>query len=874
MTKKKKTRSSKSKKNVKQTARRVTKRDRQAKVPNPRDGKATHGSADNTPDPASAKVLKGGSARRSKRVAKTQLEPGDLRWTCPPLSPGSRQPSLSSLLGQDRPVAAMRTGLSLYAQGYNIFVSGTVGSGRTRLVTDLIRRLKPAGQLVSDRVFVSNFHEPNRPKLITVPRGEGPRFRDEMRELVLTIQATLQSALRSRTHRVSHDLVVRTAGEREKRLMAALNRQAEKAGFRVVQFPGANGGMMADIYPLFENEAVNPEAFRELVSQGRVSNARYLKLRGLRDNLMERLEEVTERLLRAAHDTDEELGRMDAQVAGHMLKGLLRRFSNSWDNAEVDAFLEGLRDYILKDLGRWVEDISKGEVGDYELGEGELTPPAPPAPSPSQVPSPRGEPVRILGVEVHVVKTSQSDECPVVLETHPTYSNLFGVVEPARDGHIPSVAQVHPGSLLRSDGGYLILRLAELMGEPGVWTQLKRALKVGRVEIREFDPNSGVTSGTLHPEAVPINLKVILIGEPGNYETLAVEDMQFLQTFKVHAEFDTVLPMNKGNMRRYADLLDWFRRREGLLPFNAEANATVVEHGARVAGRRDRLTARFGELADLAREASHLSSLAKATQVTREHVLAALAARMYRSDLGRDIVERDFKDGYLLIQTKGEVVGQINAMTVIESDALLFGKPSRVTVATGVGQGDRAGVVNIEREAELSGPLHDKGVMILHGYLLDQFAGDGPLSLQAAICFEQTYGGVDGDSASGAELCALLSSLAEIPIRQSFGVTGAINQRGQVQAVSAVNEKIEGFFRLCKRRGLDGSQGVIFPKVNVVDLMLDHEVVQAVADGKFQVHAVDHIDQMLELLTGETCAKVRAATAERLRTFRGWAGGG
>lgn len=867
MTNKKKAKSKKSAKQ--QTARAITKR------PRPPQGKSPDGAGNKLPhigrdqDRGSAKVLKGGSARQTARTAKTQLQAKDLRWTCPPIAPGSRQPSLSSLLGQDRPVAAMRTGLSLYAQGYNIFVTGTIGSGRTRLITDLIRKLKPAGQLVPDRVFVSNFHEPNRPCLVTVPRGRGPQFRDQMRELVLTIQETLQSALRSRTHRVSHDLVMSAAEEREKRLMAALNRQAEKEGFRVVQFPGSNGAMMADIYPLFENEAVNPEAFRDLVKQGRVSNAKYLKLRVRRDKLMERLEEVTERLLRAGQETDEELRLIDRQVAGHLLKGLLRRFSNAWDNAEVNAFLQGLREYILHDLDRWVVDSTLADPPELEAGEDQVPASAPLSPS---SPSPRGEPVRILGVEVHVVKTSSSDKCPVVLETHPTYSNLFGVVEPAKDGHVPSVAQVHPGSLLRSDGGYLILRLAELMGEPGVWSQLKRALKVGRVEIREFDPHSGVTSGTLHPEAVPINLKVILIGEPGNYETLTIEDSQFLQTFKVHAEFDTVLPATKGNMRRYADLLDWFRRREGLLPFNSEANAVVVEYGARLSGRRDRLSARFGELADLAREASHLAGLAGDPLVTRQHVLDALAAQVYRSDLGREIVERDFKDGYLLIQTKGQVVGQINALTVIESDALLFGKPSRITVATGVGQAARAGVVNIEREAELSGPLHDKGVMILHGYLLDQFAGVGPLNLQAAICFEQTYGGVDGDSASGAELCALLSSLAQLPIRQGFGVTGAINQRGQIQAISAVNEKIEGFFRLCKRAGLDGSQGVIIPKANVSDMMLDAEVVEAVTEGKFQVHAVDHIDQMLEILTGESSARVRTAVADRLRDFRELAG--
>ena len=766
---------------------------------------------------------------------------------------------------------AIETGLSLYASGYNIFVSGTMGSGRTRLISDLIRKFKPAGKLVPDRVFVSNFREPNRPRLITLDRGAGPRFRDEMRELVVAIQEGLQGALRSRTHRVSHDLVLRAAEEREKRLMAALNRQAEREGCAVVQFPGANGGTMADIYPVIDGEPVNPEACRDLVGQGKLTHTRYRSLLSRRDKLMDRLEEVTERLLRIGQEADGELRRMDQQVAGHVLRSHLRNFAKRWDNDEVTEFLVQLREHVLEDVDRWVaaepipesDDVSAPSTPEPEGGLSPLA--SPPV-------SPRGEPVRFNGVEVHVVKTSSDDECPVVLETHPTYSNLFGVVEPSRDGHVPSLAQVHPGSLLRADGGYLILRLSELLGEPGVWTQLKRALKVGCVEIREFDSNAGVASGTLQPEAVPITLKVILIGEPGAHETLAIEDSQFLQTFKVHAEFDTVLPATRGNRRRYADLLDWFRRQEGLAPFSADAAAAVVEFGARLAGRKDRLSARYGELADLAREASHLCQREGGRTVTRAHIEAAQQARTYRIDLPRECMERDFRDGYLLMATKGRAVGQVNALTVIESDSILFGKPSRVTVATGVGPTQRAGVINIERESDLSGPLHDKGVMILSGYLLQHFANEGPLNLQATICFEQTYGGVDGDSASAAELCALLSSLTQIPLAQGFGVTGAINQHGEVQAVSGVNEKIEGFFRLCRSRSGRGDQGVILPRANVPDLMLDPEVVAAVRAGEFRIHAVESVDEMIELLTARPVVEVRAAAAQRLRQFRGVVG--
>ncbi len=837
------------------------------------------------PDSSTARVVGLRPTRHSKSVReRTLLAPSALRWSCPPISSGSRKHGISTLLGQDRPIAAFRTGLALYAPGYNIFVTGMPGSGRTRLVTDLIRRLKPTGKLVEDRVFVSNFRQPNRPRLITLPRGEGPNFRDDMHELVHVLQETLGSVIRSRTHRVSHDLVLRSAEEREKRLMAALDRQAKKDGLSVVQFPGSGGGMMADIYPIYEGEAVNLEAFRDLVAQGQVSNTKYLRLRAKRDKLMDRLEEVTERLLRISHDTDEELRRMDRHVAIHVLRSHLRSFGRRWNHDEVTEFLDSLQEYILLDLDRWVTGDPRHDAEDHLPDDSTQPPPPeglpqppppeglPQPPYPTPPPAGRGEPVRFLGVEVHVIKTSDGDECPVVLETHPTYSNLFGVVEQSRDGHTPSLGQLHPGSILRSDGGYLILRLSELMSEPGVWTQLKRAVKVGRVEIREFDPNSGVTSGTLQPEAVPITLKVILIGDPGAYETLATEDSQFLQAFKIHAEFDTVMPATKGNMRRYADLVEWFRREEKLCPFNADANAAIVEYGARLAGRKDKLTARYGELADLAREASFICESSGAKIITRAHIEQAIQTRTYRVDLPRECVERDFKDGYLLMQSKGKTVGQINALTVLESDALIFGKPSRITAVTGAGPVNRSGVVNIERESDLSGPLHDKGVMILHGYLLRELASEEPLNLQATICFEQTYGGVDGDSASSAELCALLSSLTDIPIDQGFGVTGSINQLGVIQAVSGVNEKIEGFFRLCRSRGLTGTQGVILPVANVADMMLNPEVVAAVAAGKFSIHAVTHVDEMMELLTGVPMKKVRAVAVERVAQFRKMSG--
>jgi len=814
-------------------------------------------------------TAKQGAGRQRVARGSTQLKPKDLRWTCPPIKPSKKPPALAELLGQERPLAALATGIHLAAPGYNVFLSGLIGSGRTRLVTDFIERERPAGRPAGDRVFVSNFREPNRPRLITLPRGDGPRFREQMRELVQTVHQSLQSALRSRIHRVSRDLLLRAADEREQRLMAALDRQAQRDGCAVVQFPAPSGGMMADIYPIYEGEPVNPEAFADLVHQGAIRREQWAKLRSRREMLMERLEQVTDRLLRIGHDTEMELRRMDRHVAEHVLSGPLRDFRRRWQQEQVAVFLEQMRSHILEDLDRWV---SPPELPGYRADEGgpppeEAAPPAAPVPSlePRQdAVLPRPEPIRYHGVDVHLLKTSTGDDCPVVLEIHPTYQNLFGSAEASRDPHVPGLASVQPGALIRADGGFLILRVSELMAEPGVWAHFKRALKVRQVEIRDFDPSSGGPGGMLQPEPVPIDVKVILIGDLGSYESFAHEDAQFLHTFKVHAEFDSAVPATRQNLQRYADLLGFLVDSEGLLPFEADAAAAVAEYGARCAGQRNRITTRYGELADLAREASFLCQRDSGESVDREHVQEALTQRRYRGELFEEQTQRDFEEGYLLVQTSGSQVGQINALTVLESGTVAFGKPSVITAATGAAGKNRSRFLNIEREAQLSGPIYDKGVMILEGYLLERFGRRRPLGLQVTLCFEQTYIGIDGDSAAAAELICVVSSLSQVPIIQSLAITGAINQKGVIGAVSGVNDKIEGFFHLCAARGLTGDQGVVLPRSNVSDLMLDPDVVQAVSEGRFHVHAVDHVDQALALMTGRPAAEVMQLVEQEL----------
>ncbi len=786
----------------------------------------------------------------------TAVPAGDLRWTCPPLQPSGTPPTAAFLLGQDRPMQALRTGLSIHGRGYNLFVSGLMGSGRSTVVEFLLRDIQPVCRRGPDHAIVHNFREPNRPLLVPLPPGRAVAFRDELQDLGRELRASLQAALHSRPHRMSRRVVIRGSEQRERRIMDALQRQAQKNGCALVRFQAQSGASTADIYPVVDGEPITLDALSALVIEGKVDEPLRDRLLRQREQLVERLEEVSERVRVERRRVGADLREMDQRLAWHILQSHQKDFCKRWPQTQVADWLDAAGEFIERHLRLWADSSTDDRE---DLGaEG------------AALPRPSAESVQEFAAQV--VKTSLTDSCPVVIETNPTYANLFGTILPPRDGQVPGPVHVNPGALLRADGGYLILRCIDVLQEQGVWPALKRALQTGKVEIRDVDPMSGALGQSLQPEAIPFDLKVVLIGEPGIYEQLAAEDVQFPQIFKIHAEFDSTIPVNADNLTRYADYLHWLCEREGLLPFDADGFAAVAEFGARAAGRRDRLSTRYGELGDVARESSHRAEQDGSAAVGRRQVEAAVQRQRYRHDLPQELVERDYASGYMQLATSGASIGQVNALTVLDTGTLEFGRPCRITCNSGVAVATRSGLINIEGAVNLSGPIHDKGVMILEGYLLQEFGAAGPPCVQATICFEQLYNGVEGDSASLAQLLALLSSLAGVPLAQGFGVTGSINQKGDVQAVGAVNEKTEGFYRLCRARQLDGLQGVVVPRANTSDLMLDPGVVAAVARGEFQVHAVARIEEALELFTGRPAVEVLDLVRQRLDHFRKIAG--
>ncbi len=775
-----------------------------------------------------------------------------LRWNCPPLKPSGKPPTAAFLLGQERPMAAMRTGLSIHAQGYNLFVSGLMGSGRTAVVELLLRDIQPVCRRTPDRVFVHNFREMNRPLLVSLPAGKASAFRDDLLELGRALHGHLVAALRSRPHRMSRRVVKRASSSRERRIMDALQRQAQKQGCALVRFQAQSGASTADIYPVVEGEPITLDALSALAIEGKIDEPQRDRLLKQREQLLERLDEVNDRIREEQARVEAELRTMDRQLAWKVLQLHQKEFARKWSQPEVADWLDAAGEYLERHLHQWVAADSDSDDD----------------PKASETPPPAVEEPRLGEFQAKIVKTSYNDACPVVIETNPTFGNLFGTITPPPDGSQSGAMHVNPGALLRAEGGYLVLRCLDVLRESGVWSYLKRTLQTGKLEIRDFDQAAGAQTGSLQPEAIPIDLKVVLIGEPGVYEQLASEDVQFPQIFKIHAEFDSSIPVDELNLTRYADYLQWLVDTEKLRAFAPGAMAAIAEYGARAAGRRDRLITRYSEIGDLAREASHLCEREAARQVTREHVERTVAMQRQRHDLAQELTERDYAAGYMRLSTQGAVVGQINALTVLDTGSIEFGRPCRITCNSGVATAQRSGLVNIEGLANLSGPIHDKGVMILEGFLLQEFGREGPLCMQATICFEQLYNGVEGDSASLAQLLALLSSLGGVPLQQTLAITGSVNQKGEVQAVAGVNAKIEGFFRLCRARRLTRKQGVVLPRANVGDLMLDSEVVDAVAAGEFTVWSVATVRDAIEVFTGLPGDDVLARVRTTLQQFR------
>lgn len=732
--------------------------------------------------------------------------------------------SLTGIFGQARVVGAVQFGIGIQQQGYNLYVSGPTGLGKRWTIRHLLQGRAAGEPTPSDWCYVNNFTQPQRPIALQLPAGQGAALRQDAERLVQELRATIPAVFESEEYRARKQAIEIETKSQQARAFEELTRQAQAAGIGLARTPA--GFVFA---PLSNGEVMPPDQFNALPEEERKRvEAAMASVQGL-------LQAVTHQVLQLEKEGREKLKELTNEVTifavGHLIETLLAKYAAL---PEVLLYLKAFQQDVVENVDQFLvppePTVANWMSASHSLQDG------PPF-------------LRRYRVNV-VVDHSATQGAPFVYEDHPTYQNLIGQSEyVAQMGALSTDFNlIRGGALHRASGGYLMLDAYKVLAQPYAWDALKRALQSSQIRIEPLGQALGlISTASLEPQSIPLQVKVIVVGDRQLYYLLCQYDPEFNALFKVAADFDDQMERNPENHLLYARLIAGIARFEKLLPLDRGAVARAIEHSARLAGDAERLSHRRMALVDLLRESDYWARQAGHATVVAGDVQQAIEAQLYRASRIHEHVLEEIQRGTLLISTSGARVGQVNGLSVIQLGQFLFGQPNRITARVRLGKGE---VVDIEREVELGGPIHSKGVLILSSFLGARYSADRPLSLHASLVFEQSYGGVEGDSASSAELYALLSALAGVPIQQSIAVTGSVNQYGEVQPIGGVNEKIEGFFDACKAKGLTGGEGVAIPASNVMNLMLRRDIVEAVKDAKFRIYPVRTIDEGIEILTG------------------------
>jgi lon-related putative ATP-dependent protease len=755
-------------------------------------------------------------------IQEREVPLSELRHACDPAEFSFKTTAELSVqeevIGQVRAVKAIEFGLSIHNHGYNIFVSGVPGTGRNTIVKSIVRRISRDRPVPDDWCYVNNFKDTDRPLAIKLPPGRGRDFRSDVEKFIEFMQSELPKVFESKEYEEQKSRITEENEKAKEVLFDEAGRKVVELSF---QLTITRTGIVK--VPLWKGKPLSPDELGKLEPEQRHELEEHEKLvdTEIRDFLAK-----ARQLDKEAHEKIHELNRRIAHFSmGHQLDDLREKYRI---NPRIPEYLSQIEEDILGNLREFlgqtpelpfaVEGMDKASFLDrYKVNL--------------------------------IVDNAETKGGPVVDEANPTYNNLFGRMErKARFGaFFTNFTMIRSGSVLQANGGYLLLHALDVLRNPFSWDALKRIIKKNEVKIEDVAELYGFTSGGIKPEPIPVSLKIIMLGSPWLYYLLYYYDEDFRDIFKVKSDFDTQTDSSKDEKIRYANFIGIMVKNDGLLPFDRAAVAGVVDHAVRLAEKQNKLSLRFSELSDLVREASYWAIQAKSAVVNAGHVDKALDEKVYRANLVDERIQELFAEGTLMVDVAGSIVAQVNGLSVYDIGDFSFGKPSRITSRVYLG---KAGVIDIEREAKLSGRIYNKGVLILSGYLGGTYAQDKTLSVSATLAFEQSYGEVEGDSASAAELIALLSGIADVPVKQNLAITGSINQKGDIQPIGGVNEKIEGFFSVCKNRGLTGDQGVIIPQLNVKNLMLKKNVVDAVREGKFRIYAVRTVDEALEILAG------------------------
>lgn len=759
---------------------------------------------------------------------KNELGYKDLKFSCDPkvfnFTTTDELEPISTGIGQERGIKALEFGLNVDINGYNVYVEGPYGVGKTAYVKNYLSVISKKKKVPNDWCYLYNFDNPNEPVAVSLPAGQGKEFRDSMNAFINEIKLDIRNTFNNQDFEKERNLIKQEYETKRNLLMEQLNKKSAEYGFTVKS--SQNGIYMM---PIVNGKTIAEEEFNKLDES--VKKEYEDKSTIVQQHIMEAIGQIKT----IEKEADKHIQEWQSNIALITINAHINLIKSKYKkHKKINYFLDSIKKDILKNINHFTADEKTLE---------------------SKLQGPQAAHPEVfkpwLNYRVNLfIDNSNLEGAPVVADTNYSYHNIFGKLE--YENYYGTLktdyTMLKPGLLHVANGGYLVFQANDLLTNSLCYDSLKKVLRSKTLGIENAaDPRSSMVMVSLKPEPIPLDLKVILIGDENIYQTLLAMDPDFRKLFKIKVEFADDAVLNKDNMVKLARFVKGYCDHEALPPLDSRAMAKVIEYASKLADNQDKLSTRFTDLSIVIGEASTWAKMAKSKIITEEFIEKALSQKADRVKKYDERYMEMIHDNTLLIETSGSKVGQINGLTIMNVGDYTFGKPVKITASTYTGKN---GIINIEREVELSGSSHSKGVLILSGYLGEMFAQDMPLSLTASICFEQLYSGVDGDSASSTELYAILSSLSGIPISQSFAVTGSVNQKGEIQPIGGVNDKIEGFFGVCKMRGLDGTHSVIIPKQNVKNLNLSNEVVEAVKDGKFHIYAISTIDEGIELLTG------------------------
>ncbi len=741
-----------------------------------------------------------------------------------------------SALGQDRAIHAVELGIHIKSRGYNLFCLGPEGTGKTSLVKRILEKEAKNRKTPDDWAYVYNFEEPYKPIAMNFPAGQAAEFAKDVDELLDELADSLPEIIESEEYKAALGIIRQKYKAKKEEYINVLQKKAK--GKRVSLLHMQMGLVVA---PMKDGEVLSPDAFEQLPEE-----EKKLVMDDL-NAMQEEIENATQDLPCWEEKQKREITILREKFVRSAVKDPIDALRKKYKSQQPSRFLKQIQDNILENIDDFVPTDSDKQVAAAGAEEDPLQQLL------SKMKQPEEDKFAKFKVNV-IVKNVPNSGAPIITVDYPTQGNLVGKVERIQQygALLTDFTLIKAGALHQANGGFLLLDARKVLEQPYAWDSLKRAIASKRVKIEAPSEETSFTTISLDPEPIPLDIKVVLTGDFEIYELLSERDPDFRDFFKVEADFGMIMDRNAENEIEYAKLIGSLSKKKQLRSLNRQAVARVIEYASRLADDAGKLTAHISSIGDLLREADYWARVSNSKQIGKNHIDQAIEAQIYRSDRIKKAMLEEIDKGTILMDVKGERVGQINGLVVYDFSRYSFGKPARITTQVRIGKGD---FMDIEREISMSGPIHTKGVLILKSLISNRFAKHSPLSLSASIVFEQSYGGVDGDSASSTEYYCLLSAIANLPIKQSIAVTGSINQFGEIQPIGGVNEKIEGFFDVCAHDGLTGKQGVVIPRTNVDNLMLRADIVQAVEDGRFTIYAIDTVDDGIEILTGVKAGK-------------------